>query len=101
MCVRFGSRRALLYAKRNVDLHYSVVGLVERMGASLKVMEAMLPAVFGRGVGGLYDRLRRVESEFTTAKKVRSKSGQTPNVCRRETARKRPKKLFSLTVLLV
>lgn len=46
-CTSHGSRWALEEARRNVELHYPVVGLLEDMDATAAVAEDLLPDFFG------------------------------------------------------
>ena len=57
MCVRFGNLGALERAKNNLDENYSVVGILEDIELSLKVLELKLPKFFS-GVSELF------QSEF-------------------------------------
>ena len=52
-CREVGSREALARAKTNVEQAYPVVGVLEQLDASLRVLEARLPRFF-RGVRDLY-----------------------------------------------
>ena len=45
-CAEFGSELALQVAKENVEKHYAVVGLVENINGTLKVLENELPEIF-------------------------------------------------------
>ena len=63
MCVRFGSKQALLLAKRNVDLHYTVVGIVEKMQVTVEVMERLLPSVFASGLKWVHDSIHEIGGE--------------------------------------
>ena len=53
-CVLFGSREALQRAKANVERLYPVVGVLERMEDTLRVMEDRLPGVFVQGIAKKY-----------------------------------------------
>ena len=53
VCREVGSREALARAKTNVEQAYPVVGVLEQLDASLRVLEARLPRFF-RGVRDLY-----------------------------------------------
>jgi len=57
-CGVFGDERALMDAKANVEKHFSVVGILEDMQDSLKVLEKFVPAFF-EGVPQLYKNRRR------------------------------------------
>ena len=63
VCVRFGSKQALLLAKRNVDLHYTVVGIVEKMQVTVEVMERLLPSVFASGLKWVHDSIHDIGGE--------------------------------------
>ena len=54
-CSLHGSRIALNMAKSNVEKYYPVVGILERMEESLKVMEIMLPE-FLSGIVNIYEK---------------------------------------------
>ena len=45
-CLEFNGERALAAAKANVERHYAVVGVMERMNDTLRVLENELPSVF-------------------------------------------------------
>ena len=45
-CTRHNSRQALMTAIENVERHYPVVGVLEEMDSTLRVMQAVLPRFF-------------------------------------------------------
>ena len=47
-CRIFGSRDALQLAKKNVEMYYSVVGVLEEMKKSLVVFEKFIPKFLGK-----------------------------------------------------
>lgn len=50
-------------AKRNVDEHYAVVGILEEMDVSLQVMEKYIPRFFS-GATEIYYGKRETKSEI-------------------------------------
>ncbi|KAF0300120.1 Heparan sulfate 2-O-sulfotransferase pipe [Amphibalanus amphitrite] len=56
-CRRFNSRPALQKALQNLELKYSVVGVLETFRKSLSVFEAFVPEYF-KNIGKLYDKAR-------------------------------------------
>ena len=52
-CIVVGSREALAKAKRNIELWYPVVGILEDLKTTLMVLEKKLPKYFS-GVSELY-----------------------------------------------
>ena len=51
-CTRHNSRQALMTAIENVERHYPVVGVLEEMDSTLRVMQAVLPRFFN----GIHDK---------------------------------------------
>ena len=51
-CTRHNSRWALMQAIENVEQHYPVVGVLEEMDSTLRVMQAVMPRFFS----GIYDK---------------------------------------------
>ena len=58
-CTAFNSRRAMGEAKKNVELGFPVVGVVELWEETLEVLEHMLPAFF-RGALQMYRSRGRI-----------------------------------------
>ena len=46
VCIAFYSQRSMMAAMRNVERHYTVVGVTEMWDDTLKVLEYKLPAMF-------------------------------------------------------
>ncbi len=54
-CMEHGSAWALAEAKRNVERYYPVVGVIERLNDTLRVMEDALPT-FCRNISEFYHK---------------------------------------------
>ena len=59
-CREVGSREALARAKTNVEQAYPVVGVLEQLDASLRVLEARLPGFFHMARNLYYGKLKGV-----------------------------------------
>ena len=53
-CVSYGSTKGLQRAKDNVERYYRLVGVLESMETTLKLMEILLPPVFAENISSVY-----------------------------------------------
>ncbi|XP_013794359.1 heparan sulfate 2-O-sulfotransferase pipe-like [Limulus polyphemus] len=71
-CMFLNNKAALKLAKRNVLKHYTVVGILEEMNKTLKVLEARIPQFF-RGISTLYSIKQKVKNKTSGKKKISEK----------------------------
>ena len=62
-CSQFGSKEALMEAKRNVEKYYAVVGVAEDMKKSIIVFENYIPKYFNNALRFYDEFMRATENE--------------------------------------